>query len=184
MPGKARLLLTGRALATTLDIPSRPHRAGVAMAMTTSFATGFLDVRLLGGFAVAVNGRPLPPAVWRRKRVAGLVKLLALEPNHRLHREQVLEALWPEFAPDAADNNLRFTLHEARKRLEMAGAAREAFLIREGESLVLGPAGAFIVDVDAFERAAALAWRSDDPAITEAALALYTPHLLTDVHNA
>src|SRR5262245_56666262 len=108
--------------------------------MATETAIGVLEVRLLGGFAVAVDGQPLPAATWQRKRVAGLLKLLALAPSHRLHREQLLEALWPALDPAAADNNLRFTLHEARTRLAAAGAGRTTFLIREGESVVLGPA--------------------------------------------
>jgi predicted ATPase/DNA-binding SARP family transcriptional activator len=148
--------------------------------MATTTATGVLEVRLLGGFAVAVDGRAVPSTTWRSKRVAGLVKLLALEPSHRLHREQVLDALWPELDPEAADNNLRYTLHEARKRLGEAGVERTAFLLREAESLVLGPADALAVDVDTFEQAAALAWRSDDPAITAAALERYAGDLLPE----
>ena len=148
--------------------------------MATAHATGILEVRLLGGFAVAVDGRALPASAWRRNRAADLVKLLALEPSHRLHREQVIEALWPELDPEAAYNNLRFTLHAARKRLEEAGADRETVLAREGESLVLGAAETVDVDVDAFEREAAAAWKSDDPSHTSAALARYPGGLLPD----
>lgn len=50
-------------------------------------------VRLLGGFEVVVDGVPVPADVWRRRGAAGLVKLLALAPRQRLHREQVIEAL-------------------------------------------------------------------------------------------
>ena len=80
-----------------------------------------LEVRLLGSFRVAVGDRPLPDSAWRRKRAADIVKLLALEPTHRLHREQIVEALWPDLDPDAAANNLRVALHRARQRLEEAG---------------------------------------------------------------
>ena len=86
--------------------------------------------------------------------------------------------LWPELQPDARNNNLRFTLYEARKLLWEAGADRETVLAREGEFLVLGRAEVVAVDVDAFERAAATAWKSDDPAITAAALQGYPGDLL------
>ncbi len=55
-----------------------------------------LSVQLLGGFRVLVDGQPVPDAAWRQKRAAAVVKLLALEPAHRLHREQLIETLWPE----------------------------------------------------------------------------------------
>jgi tetratricopeptide (TPR) repeat protein len=66
-----------------------------------------LRVRLLGGFAVQVGSRPVPPGGWRLRKARDLVKLLALAPEHRLHREQVMELLWPERDAAAATNNLR-----------------------------------------------------------------------------
>ena len=52
-------------------------------------------MRLLGSFRVFVGPRTVEESGWRLKKAAGLVKLLALAPDHRLHREQVTEALWP-----------------------------------------------------------------------------------------
>ena len=53
------------------------------------------EIDLLGGFAVRVDGRPIPATEWRRRQAASLVKLLALAPRRTLHREQVIDALWP-----------------------------------------------------------------------------------------
>jgi predicted ATPase/DNA-binding SARP family transcriptional activator len=139
-----------------------------------------LVVRLLGNFRVAVGDRPLPDSAWRRKRAADIVKLLALEPTHRLHREQIVEALWPDLDPDAAANNLRVALHRARQRLEEAGGPPGAFLSRDGDSLVLASPDAANVDVDAFEQAVAAAWRSTDPAASELAVDLYGGELLPE----
>src|SRR5215218_3512151 len=139
-----------------------------------------LVVRLLGSFRVAVGDRPLPDSAWRRKRAADIVKLLALEPTHRLHREQIVEALWPDLDPDAAANNLRVALHRARQRLEEAGGPPGAFLSRDGDSLVLASPDAANVDVDAFEQAVAAAWRSTDPAASELAVDLYGGELLPE----
>ena len=93
-----------------------------------------LDVHLLGGFRVAIGGQTVPAAAWRRKRAAAVVKLLALEPTHRLHREQITDALWPELDPDDAANNLRVALHHARQRLHApgSGARWTAFSIARG----------------------------------------------------
>ena len=52
-----------------------------------------LRIELLGHFRVAVGRRDVPDAAWRLRKGQSLVKLLALAPGHRLHREQLEEAL-------------------------------------------------------------------------------------------
>ncbi len=53
-----------------------------------------MRVWLLGGFRVSVNSGIIAEDQWRLRKAAALVKLLALAPNHRLHREQVMDLLW------------------------------------------------------------------------------------------
>ncbi len=143
-------------------------------------ADAALEVRVLGGFRVLVGGRGVPDGAWRQRRAAAVVKLLALAPGHRLHREQVAEALWPELAPEAAANNLRVALHHARRAIEGAGTPAGVFLVREGEGLALGPADRVRVDVDAFEEAVGRAWRTADPAAVEEALDRYAGDVLPE----
>ena len=76
-----------------------------------------LRIQLLGGFRVEVGKRAIGESVWRRKKPAGLVKLLALEPGHRLHREQLEDSLWPELDSTAAGANLRKAVHMVRRAL-------------------------------------------------------------------
>src|SRR5688500_15737205 len=90
-------------------------------------ATEGLEVRLLGGFHVAVGGHALPDNAWRRERVAALVKLLALAPDHRLRSDEVRSALWTNDQFDAGDG-MRVTLNQARQQFEMAGALPGVFL--------------------------------------------------------
>ena len=75
----------------------------------------------LGGFAAAVDGVPVPEAAWRLKKARELVKLLALAPGHRLHREQAMDVLWRDREPAAAANNLHQAVYVARRALD-AGA--------------------------------------------------------------
>jgi DNA-binding SARP family transcriptional activator len=72
-------------------------------------------IELFGGFRVSVEGRPVAPEAWAQRKPAALVKLLALAPGHRLRREQVMDALWPELDQRAAGANLRKALHSARR---------------------------------------------------------------------
>ena len=128
-----------------------------------------LSIKLLGGFAVLVDGEPVGVR-WRLRKGRDLVKLLALAPGHRLHREQLMEALWPASDPAAAANNLNQVVHAARRvlgseRIELS----EQLLILDAE-----------VDVDRFELAAEQARRTRSPADHVDALERYSGELLPE----
>lgn len=136
-----------------------------------------LRVSLLGRFEVSAGSRVIREEEWRLRKAASLVKVLALSRNHRLHREQVVEMLWPGLAPSAAANNLHQALHVARRTLE-PGVSTFRYLSLQGEQLVLCPDERLWVDVDAFERAAEEARRSREIAAHRMALELYVGDLL------
>lgn len=139
-----------------------------------------LVVQLLGGFAVRVAGHDVPASAWQQRRAAAIVKLLALQPQHRLHREVLMETLWPELASESAANNLRVATHRARQRLEDAGAPAGRFLTRLQDEVVLADPADVVVDVQRFVEFAQRAWLDNDPAQTHAAVALYTGDLLPE----
>jgi DNA-binding SARP family transcriptional activator len=141
-------------------------------------ATEVVRVKLLGCFSVSVGDRVIEQDEWRLRKAAALVKLLALAPSHRLHREQIIDLLWPDSGRGAASNNLRKTLHAARRTLDQARGSD--YLASQDESLVLCPGGDLWVDVDAFEDSAAAARRSKDPAAYRAALDLHAGELLPE----
>ena len=129
-----------------------------------------VTITLLGGFGATVDGEPVADNAWRLRKARDLVKLLALAPGRRLHREQVMDALWRERDPGAAANNLYQAVHAARRAV---GA--ETIVVRE-ELLSLVAE----TDVDEFERAAAEARRHATPASYRAALAVYSGELLPE----
>jgi DNA-binding SARP family transcriptional activator len=79
-------------------------------------------VRMLGGFGVTVDDVPVQDEAWARRQAAWLVQLLALSPDRRLHREQVVDALWPDLSLDAAGPRLHKAAHYARRALGAADA--------------------------------------------------------------
>jgi DNA-binding SARP family transcriptional activator len=83
-----------------------------------------LSVRLLGPFAVEVDGRTVPPGAWGRRDASGLVKLLALRPGRRLHREQVMDLMWPDLGLAEAAPRLHKAAHYTRRALGSADAPR------------------------------------------------------------
>jgi DNA-binding SARP family transcriptional activator len=146
-------------------------------------ADAVLRLRLLGGFSAWVDGRPVEHAAWRRRKVSRLVKLLALAPDHRLHREQVECRLWPELGPRAASQNLHHTLYRARHTLEpgLERRAEPRFLRLQNDLLELAPPDALESDLDAFELAAATAFASGgDVALYARAVALFGGELLPE----
>jgi DNA-binding SARP family transcriptional activator len=134
-------------------------------------------IELFGGFRVNVDGRAIAEDAWRRRKSAALVKLLALAPRHRLQREQVMDALWPDLPPLQAAANLRKALHYARRMAD--GGDGETLVESVGAVLSL-PAAALWVDVDAFRAAADRARRTGDPEAYEEAIGLYREGLLPD----
>ena len=134
-----------------------------------------MDLRLLGEFRAVVGGRPVPPDAWRQGRAASLVKLLALSNRHRLSRERVIEALWPEASPEAGATNVRKAVHFARRALGGEGA-----IAVQGGSVELWPAGPIEIDVDRFEAASARARSTRDAEAFRRAVEVYTGDLLPD----
>jgi DNA-binding SARP family transcriptional activator len=139
-----------------------------------------IRVRLLGGFRVSVGSRTIDEGDWRLKKAAALVKLLALAPGHRLHREQVMDVLWPTSSTRTASNSLRQVLYAARRVLDPTSESHKGYLSLKDEHLNLCPQGQLWADVDAFEEAAATARRSRDSAVYQAAIDLYTGDLLPE----
>jgi predicted ATPase/DNA-binding SARP family transcriptional activator/DNA-binding CsgD family transcriptional regulator len=138
-------------------------------------------VRLLGGFRVWVGSRAIREDRWRSRKAAGLIKLLALAPGHRLRREQAMDLLWPDLDASAAANNLHRTLYPARRTLESRAPAAGPRYLRLREGVIsLCPEGTLWVDVEAFEEAAATARRTREPAAYRAAIELYAGELLPE----
>lgn len=137
-----------------------------------------MRVELLGGFRVSVGTRMIGEDAWRLKKAASLIKLLAMANGHRLHRERVMDLLWPDLTSSAAANNLRQTLYAARKTLATVSDSASQYLQLRNEILFLCPDDELWVDVADFEAEAALARRSRDLPAYRRALDLYSGDLL------
>jgi DNA-binding SARP family transcriptional activator len=109
-----------------------------------------------------------------RRSASALVKLLALAPRRSLHRERVLDALWPDLSPEDASPRLHTAAHYARRTI----GDRSAVVLR-GDTVSLLPDAAVEVDVERFLRLArAVAVGPADEVDT--ALATYGGPLLPD----
>ncbi|WP_457254634.1 ATP-binding protein [Pedococcus sp. P5_B7] len=136
-------------------------------------------VSLLGGFSVAVGGSVVTDQQWSRRNASMLVKVLALAKGRRLHREQVIDLLWPDLSPETAAPRLHQAAHYARRAL--ADAPGHGVVLRHDFAELL-PDCDVIVDAVEFRAAAeaALAGSDGGAAAATAALELYGGVLLPD----
>jgi DNA-binding SARP family transcriptional activator len=122
---------------------------------------------------VAVDGTVVPATGWTRRHAAALVKVLALAPGPRLHREQLIDVVWPDDSLDAAVPKLHKAAHFARRAIATENAA-----VLRGENVMLCPDDDVTVDVAEFEELARRSLADDDAGAAEAALAVYGGALL------
>lgn len=138
-------------------------------------------IAMLGEFSVTVARAPVPASAWSRRGAASVVKLLALAEGRALHREQVIDALWPTVPVDAALPRLHKAAHYARRALAdgRADGVGDAVVLRNDQVLLL-PGAEVRVDAVEFRLRAEAALASGSAAEAEAALAAYGGVLLPE----
>ena len=82
-----------------------------------------MSLRCLGGFSLAAAGVELP---WRelRPRVRALLMLLAMNHGRQLHREQLVDALWPDATLASGIRSLQVAVSSIRQCLRRGGNHR------------------------------------------------------------
>jgi DNA-binding SARP family transcriptional activator len=149
--------------------------------VTTLNETPLLSMRLFGGFQVQRAGAACAVSGWQRRSAKTLTKLLATCPGHRLHREQVIDILWPSADVESALNSLGKALHAARHAFEPDLPRRkDSAYLRMTDAMLALNADHVVIDADRFEQLAGKALRGRDVAAYESALAAYGGELLPE----
>jgi DNA-binding SARP family transcriptional activator len=139
-----------------------------------------LRVELLGGFRVERIG-VARPIVWQRRTARTLTKLLAAHPRHALHREEILELLWPGVPAKSALNRFGQALHAARRAFEPELLPRESSAyLRLRESVLSLETKHVVIDADHFQQLAESALGRGNEEAYESALAAYGGELLPE----
>lgn len=169
-------------------VPSRHAVARTMVAISTpkyrpvAPAAGSLYVQLLGGFSVTVGDRRLADADWYLREAMALVKLLALAPNGRLDRRQIIGYVWPYATDVVANHDLDRAIQVTRRVLDRTEMheSQSSFISLSDESIGLSSTSTLTIDVDEFDRAARKAMRAHDPELYDVAVAAYRGDLLPD----
>lgn len=147
-----------------------------------------LRIHLLGPTAVQrADGSSIESPLWRRAKVRALLAFLVLQRGQPVHRNALIEALWPDLEYPAALHNLNTTVYNLRRSLEPAlqHGPDSRYIQYEGDCYFLNGSSAHWLDVEAFETGIAHARREPDPtramALYREALALYRGDFLSDL---
>jgi DNA-binding SARP family transcriptional activator len=143
-------------------------------------------VRCLGGFTLCV-GQVRMDLSGVKPRVRKLLHLLALHTEQPVHREVLIESLWPEADPESGARNLHVAVSSLRQLLAVASRGEMIQIAREGEEyrLKLPPGShadvaAFTGNMEESRRCRAAGDGAGAVASLSAALDLYTGDLLPE----
>jgi DNA-binding SARP family transcriptional activator len=123
--------------------------AGSSQSAPEAFWTAEVQIRCFGRFELSRNGVAVQH--WRRRSAERLLKLLLVN-GRRIHRDVLLDLLWPDVPIKSSIPGLRVTLHALRRAIaQVAPDLESSDLIRaEGDTYVLNTQGLWI-DSDAFD---------------------------------
>jgi DNA-binding SARP family transcriptional activator len=140
-----------------------------------------LQVQSLGAFQLWRGDHLVESKAWRRKKARQLFQLLLTFWRTHLHREQIVEMLWPELDAQSAQRDFKIAYNALCNVLEPDRQRNQpsSFIGREGSRYGIRPGADLWFDVSDFDALSASADRlllTDSPAAQEMyrqALALY-----------
>jgi len=112
-----------------------------------------LHVRTLGRFVLYRGTEEVSGREWQREKARSLLQLLMVNRKRHLHRDQILDALWPGLDTDAASSHFKVVFNAMLNVIEPGRPPRlNSFLVsREGPLYGLNPLSGTWVDADEFE---------------------------------
>ena len=112
-----------------------------------------MHVRTLGRFVLYRGTEEVSSREWQREKARSLFQLLMVNRKRHLHRDQILDALWPGLDTDAASSHFKVVFNAMLNVIEPGRPPRlNSFLVsREGPLYGLNPLSGAWVDADEFE---------------------------------
>ncbi len=111
---------------------------------------GVLQIFALGKFGLAANGRGVAVEKWKRRQAVTLLKFLVTHLDRPVHRERILDCLWPDVDEERGWGRLKVTMYYLRTQLRAAGAGDEP--VRTIGDAYLLRRDAVWVDAEHFEK--------------------------------
>lgn len=129
-----------------------------------------MEVRLLGGFEVRVDGRPVDG--FESQKVRGLLAYLAVARGVPQGRERLAALFWPEHEPNSARSSLRQALYNLRSTLAVDSPGWKP-VVSTHQTVTFSPGPGVQVDAEDFEEALRRGMDEDAPHLLSQAVRLY-----------
>lgn len=111
---------------------------------------GVLQIFALGKFGLAANGSGVAVEKWKRRQAVTLLKFLVTQLDRPVHRDRILDCLWPEVDEARGWGRLKVTMYYLRTQLRACGAGEDT--IRTIGDAYLLRRDAVWVDAENFEK--------------------------------
>ena len=111
---------------------------------------GLLQIFVLGKFGLVANERGIAVEKWKRRQAVTLLKFLVTHLDRPVHRERILDYLWPEVDEERGWGRLKVTMYYLRTQLRASGAGEDALQTMGSAYLLRGDA--VWVDSENFEK--------------------------------
>lgn len=98
--------------------------------------SGLLQIFTLGKFGLTANGQGIALEKWKRRQAETLLKLLVTHLDRPVHRERILDCLWPDVDEERGWGRLKVTMYYLRTQLRASGAAEDTIQTVEGAYLL------------------------------------------------
>ncbi len=109
-----------------------------------------LCIRALGGLSLWSHGELLSAQAFTRKKAVALLKLLLLRAPAAVHRDLLIDQLWPDADSQRGGNRLHGVVHALRAALDHGGASD--CIGHEQDAYFFRPTPAVFVDLFEFQR--------------------------------
>lgn len=143
MPGQAPGPPSGAVVAVVFLRENEERQAGAR-------PRGVLQIFALGKFGLAANGSGVALEKWKRRQAVTLLKLLVTQLDRPVHRDRILDYLWPDVDEERGWGRLKVTMYYLRTQLRACGAGEDA--VRTVGDAYLLRRDAVWVDAENFER--------------------------------
>ena len=136
--------LTGQIDQIPLNVSDLRDLTGLAPADRPARVASTLKVCTLGTMSVTLDGSVIANTAWGSSKAREML-LFMLYKREPLHKEKIVESLWPEISSSKANSNFHSTLYRLRSALY------PNCVDRDGEVYQLNPAWNFWFDIEEFE---------------------------------
>ncbi len=97
-----------------------------------------LKVFTLGRFSLVSSGKGMAADNWKRKQAVTVLKFLIGRVNHPVHRDELIETIWPDAESIRGWDRLKVTISFLRSQLQQSGVAIDPVLTLDQSYMLRG----------------------------------------------